>query len=538
MNRFLVHIIHIALLIIVLGFANCNNQDFPDDIRNFQKNHHNDIAFIEKLARSADSCTSKHSKNYAFFEKKSEIFFQKGLNNLRKNDLKTASDDLFNALDSEKNSIRLKGNATNDDLHYLGQIFESIGDIYNNVNSVKPASYFYDEALSQFEKASRHHEVIDMLLKIGDLYQKNHISNIALLNYETAEAKKNLTETQLNEILIKKGIALYDISDVETADSIHELISQKSLQSIEYNYFTSLHFYNRNEFEKSLPDLLYCFKYGSPSMKISTAELLADIYFRMGNRYEELQYAQYQAKVTSAEARLTPMKMEIEAAYDQYIEDVSGKNINRTGRLNMTGWILLIASIISLIGVASAYFISKNKNKKSHQVIRDIEKIIDDKEKIIDDKEKIINDISKKLEDASNNIPARSFDEDYKVFSETNIFKEIKSSLEGKTIMTKTVGDYPRLALSNVKLITLTKKFNECFPNLVHTLIEVHPALTTNDIRYIILGTMGFSCQEIAVLLQLTYSTANKRNKHIRSVLGTEEALEHYLPDYLRSLKY
>lgn len=530
MNRFLVHIIHIALLITVLGFANCNNQSIPDDMRDFQIKLQNNDVFIENLARLADSCTPRYSKNHAFFEKKSEIFFQKGQNNSRKNDFITASNDLFTALDAEKNSIRLKGNATNDDVHYLGQIFESIGDIYNNVNSVKPASYFYDEALSQFEKASRHHEVIDMLLKIGDLYYKNHISNIALLNYETAEAKKNLTETQLNEILIKKGIALYDISDVETADSIYELISQKSLQSIEYNYFTSLYFYNRNEFEKALPDLLYCFKYGSPSMKISTAELLADVYFRMGNRYEELQYAQYQARVTSAEARLTPMRMEIEAAYDQYIEDASRKD-NKTGRLNKIGWILLIASVILLIGVASAYFISKKKNRESHIVIQNIEKIIDDKEKII-------NDISKKLENAGNNIPTHSFDDDYKIFSETAIFKEIKNSLEGKTIMTKTVGDYPRLALSKVKLITLTKKFNECFPNLVHTLIEAHPELTTNDIKYIILGTMGFSCQEIAVLLQLAYTSTNKRNKHIRSVLGTEEALEHYLPNYLRSLKY
>ena len=530
MNKFLAHIVSIALLIIVLGFAGCNNRDIPYDMQNFQKNHYNDVVFIENLARLADSCTSKYSKNYAFFEKKSEIFFQKGMDNLRKNDFKTASDDLFTALDSEKNSIKLKGNATNDDLHYLGQIFESIGDIYNNVSSVKPASYFYDKALSQFEDASLHHEVIAMLLKIGDLYHNNHISNIALLNYETAEARKNLTEAQLNEILIKKGIALYDISDVKTADSIYELISQKSLQSIEYNYFTSLHFYNRNEFEKALPDLLYCFKYGSPDMKISTAELLADVYFRMGNRYEELQYAQYQARVTSAEARLTPMKMEVEAAYDKYIEDAS-RNNNKTGHLNKTGWISLTASLILLIGAVLTYFVSKKKNRESHRIIQDIEKTIDDKEKII-------NDISKKLKDVSNNIPARSFDDDYKVFSETVIFKEIKSSLEGKTIMTKTVGDYPRLALSNVKLITLTKKFNECFPNLVHSLIEVHPELTTNDIKYIILGTMGFSCQEIAVLLQLAYTSTNKRNKHIRSVLGTEEALEHYLPNYLRSIKY
>lgn len=531
MNEIILHIVRIALLINVFGFASCTNQNIPDDMHNFQKNFRNNDVFIEDLAHLADSCTPKYSKNYAFFEKKSEIFYQKGINNSKKNDFINASEDFFKALDAEKISIKLKETTTNDDFHYLGQILESIGDIYANVNSVKPASYFYDEALSQFENANRHHEVIDMLLKIGDIYQSNHISNIALLNYETAERHKNLTESQLDEILVRKGIALYDIGDMKSADSIYKLISQKSMQSIEYNYFTSIHLYNQNKFEEALTVMLYCFKYGSHNIKISTAELLADVYFRMGNRYEELQYAQYQAKITSAEARLTPMKMELEMAYDKYIENVSGKNNDKASNINKIRWILLIVTFLILIGVASAYYISKKKNKESHQVIQNIEKIIDDKEKII-------NDISKKLEDANSNIAARSFDDDFKVFAETNIFKDIKRTLEGKTIMTKTVGDYPRLALSNVKLITLTTKFNESFPNLVHTIVKAHPGLTSNDIRYIILATMGFSCQEIAVLLQLTYSSSNKRNKHIKSVLGTEEALEHYLHNYLRSIKY
>jgi len=529
MNEFLSYIIRIALLISVFCLASCNNQSIPDEMNNFQRNIRNNDELIENLAHIADSCTPKYSKNYAFLEKKSEIFYQKSINDSRKNDLKTASEDLFKALESEKKSIKLKEAATNDDYHYLGQILDAIGDIYANVNSIKTASYFYDEALLQFENANRHHEVIDMLLKIGDLYQNNHISNIALLNYETAEGHKNLTETQLNEILIRKGIALYDIGDIRSADSMYKLISQKSMQSIEYNYFTSIHLYNQNKFEEALPDLLYCFKYGSHNIKINAAELLADVYFRMGNRYEELQYAQYQAKITSAEARLTPMKMELEMAYDKYIEDVSGKNNDESS--NKIRWILLIVTFLILIVVASAYFISKKKNKESHKVIQNIEKIIDDKEKII-------NDISKQLEDANNDVVAHSFDDDYKAFTETNIFKDIKSSLEGKTIMTKTVGEYPRLALSNVKLITLTTKFNACFPNLTHTILTLHPELTATDLKFIILATMGFSSLEIAVLLQITYSSTNKRNKHIKLVLGTDEALEHYLPNYLRSIKY
>lgn len=523
MNKFISHIARIALLIIAFGFASCNNQSIPDDMQSFQKKFTKDDGYIENLAHLADSCTHKYSKNYAFFEKKSEIFYQKGQNNLRKNDFKTAAEDLFKALESEKKSIKFKESTTNDDFHYLGQIYESIGDIYNSVNSVKAASYFYDEALSQFENASRQHEVIDILLIIGDLYQNNHIPEIALLNYEIAEGRKNLTESQLNEILIKKGIALYDITDVETADSIYESIWKKSPQSIEYNYFTSIHLYNHDKFEEALPDLLYCFKYGSPNIKIKTAEMLADVYFRLGDRYEELQYAQYQARVTSSEARLTPIKMELEAAYDEYIENVSGRNGAESKHLNKVRLILLFVSLI-LIGVASAYLISKKKNKKSNQVIQD--------------KEKIINDISKKLEDANSNKPSRSFDDDYKVFAETSIFKDIKSSLEGKIIMTKTVGDYPRLALSKVKIINLTTKFNECFPNLTHILSEKHPELTPHDFRHIILSIMGHSNLEIAVLLQQTYSSASKRNKHIKDIFNTEEPLEHFLPNYLRSIKY
>lgn len=544
MNRILPHITRIALLFIVLCLTRCNKQNIPDDINNFHKNFQCSDDYIENLAYLADSCTPRYSKNYAFFEKKSEIFYQKGTNNIRNGGYLAAADAFFKALEAEKSSIRLKGDATNDDLHYLGQVFESIGDIYNKVNSVKQASYFYEQALTEFENASRQHEVIEMLLKIGDLYQNNHIPNIALLNYETAEGRKNLTETLLNNILVRKGIALYDISDTETADSIYGILSQKTLQNIEFKYFTACYFYHHNDFGDALPHLRYCFDNGNQSMRLNAAEKLADVNFRLGNRDDELTYAQFQAKATSAEARLTPVKMELETIGEKYIADIKQGNAKESSRLNKTQIILTTAVVLLLIGAAVAYKILKKKNEESSQAIDDIKKIINDKDKIISDKDKIINDISKKLEVSGSDGKSketdtpRSFDDDLRNFEETDIYKELKGSFDDITVMTKTVGDYPQLALSKTKIFTLTTKFNECFPNLTRTLTEIHPDLTSNDIRYIMLGTMGFSVLEIAVLLQLTYSSTVKRNKHIKSVLDTEEALEHFLPGYLRTVRY
>ncbi len=532
MNRISSHIICIALFITALGFSHCSSPTMPDDMQNFNKNIPKNDEYLENLTHFADSCTPKYAQNHAFFEKKSEIYCQKGLNNAEKHEFLTAANDFFKALEAEERAISIKGDATNDDFHCLGQIYESIGDLYSKANSVKAASFFYNNSLTQFENASRQHEVIDVLLKTGDLYQTSHISNIALLNYETAEGRKNLTETQINDILIRKGIALYDISDYKTADSIYGIISQKSLQSIEYHYFTAYHFYTTNNFKEALPHLKFCFDNGTQNMKLTVAEMLADVYFNLGDRNNEFIYAQFQAKATSSEARLTPLRLELETLYDKFTEENINKKQDETALLSNIQWVVLAVTLLILICVAVAYLILRKKNLESH-------KVIEDKVKIIDDKEKIISEITHKLEVTQQPAAtARSFDDDFKVFAETKIFKEIKNSLEGKTIMTKTVGDYPRLALSKAKIVTLTAKFNECFPNLIHTIIGLHPGLTPNDIRYIILAIMGFSSLETAVLLQLTYSSTNKRSNHIKSVFGTDEAIEHFLPNYLRSINY
>ena len=92
-------------------------------------------------------------------------------------------------------------------------------------------------------------------------------------------SKKNLTEEQYNTIQIKKGIALYDISDIEAADSLYRRISTKSPHSIDYHYFAACYFYYSNNFKKALPHLLKCFEEGNAKMKLDASEMLASIYF-------------------------------------------------------------------------------------------------------------------------------------------------------------------------------------------------------------------------------------------------------------------
>ncbi len=509
MKLFYRHIVFISLLITALCFTACNNKSIPTEIMDFKNNYENTDEQLDKLAKTADSCSKFYANDPIFLEKKSQIFFQKGRKDHKKSEYLEAAKAFIESYNAQKTLISLKKESDNDDVHYLGQILDNIGDVYADVNSLKPASYFYDQALIQFENASRQHEVIDMLLKIGDLYQHNHISNIALLNYETAEDKKNLTEDQYNLIQIKKGIALYDIFDVNSADSIYGRMWTKSPHLIEFQYFTGCHFYYNNKFDAALPYLLKCFEEGDAKIKVEAAEMLASIYFSLNQHDKELFYAQYQAKAQSAEARLTPVKMELESIYEQFVADNNPQKSDKSHSFNGLIWILIAVIIILIIGVIAFYQHTKRNALDQATATENVEPT-----------------------------PKRSYEEDYKLFVNSKIYNEIKESLEGKEILIKTVGDYPRLALTKVKLVTLTTTFNESFPNLTHSLLEAYPALTPADLRFIILSLMGFSNLEIAVLLKQTYSSANKRGNRIESILNTQQELNHFIPGFLSTFKY
>ncbi len=509
MKLFNRHIIHISLLLMALCFFACNKKSIPTEILDFKNTYENDGDYLAKISKLADSCSKNYANDPVFLEKKSQIYFQKGINEHKNNKYLEATNSFIEAYNIQKSLIYLKKESDNDDNHYLGQILEKIGDVYSDINSLKPSSYFYDQALNQFENASRQHEVIDILLKIGDLYQQNHISNVALLNYEIAEGKKNLTEEQVDLIQIKKGIALYDIFDIESADSIYRRISTKSLYFIEYHYFTACHFYYNNKFGDALPHLLKCFDEGNTKMKVDAAEMLASVYFSLNDHDKELYYAQYQAKAQSAEARLTPVKMELDSVYENFVNDNSPKSQEKSNGLRNLTLILIAIIVLLIIGIIILHKHIKNNKKET------------------------IIEVPVATEKAPH-----SFEEGYETFVNTKIYKEIKSSLEGKEILIKTVSDYPRLALTRNKLITLTTTFNEAFPNLTHSLSIAYPNLTPADFRFIILSFMGFSDLEIAVLLKQTYSSTNKRGNRLENIFNTQLEMNHFIPGFLSTFKY
>ena len=121
-------------------------------------------------------------------------------------------------------------------------------------------------------------------------------------------------------------------------------------------------------------------------------------------------------------------------------------------------------------------------------------------------------------------------------FSNSSISSKIKQSIEGKDIMIKSVGDYPKLKLKEMDYIELVQEANRCFPDFSSRVLKKYPDLNVSDLRHGCLALLGCNDAEIAVLEGISYSGSNRRSKKILSVLDSEESLENAMITCLKNL--
>ena len=105
--------------------------------------------------------------------------------------------------------------------------------------------------------------------------------------------------------------------------------------------------------------------------------------------------------------------------------------------------------------------------------------------------------------------------------------------VEGKDIMIKSVGFYPKLKLKEMDYIELVRETNRCFPDFSSRFLKDFPDLNVADVRHSCLVLLGLNDAEIAVLEGISYSGTNRRSKKILNVIGHGNTLEQALITYL-----
>ena len=531
MKKLFLNIALLLLTITTLNFHSCSDvtKSYCDEILNYSYSENDSLSGNEIVM--VNKCSEKYHKKPIFLQKAAQIYYINAINDYSEGAYIKSSNKLYHSLQNINLYFSKIDEIKTYDYEFRAEIYERLGDIYKDINSLKPATELYDKALSDYENSGNDEKVLNILLKLGKLYQYNHIPNIAMIYFEMAEEKENVPNNIYRKIIDNKIVTLYELNDYKNADSIFKNHFNIKIQDYDFHSaMGTIYFYERN-YEKALPHLLHCFENGNQQEKLVLSEKLAEAYFNLNDHENEMIYIQHQAKNNSLEIRKTPLKLELEKSFDTN-KNIISSNIEEKNNNNTFVIVILFILISAIVFI----IIFNIRNKKNYQEkIRNAEETINVNHETIQSKEKIINDISKKLVDLESKKVNESFEDACKRFYNSHIFIKIKSLFEGLTVLTKNVQDYSKLVLSNKDLTLLIRTFNSCFPNAISSIKKNYESITPSDIKFIILNFMNMNDAEIAVLLGLTYGAANKRSNKIKNIFNTNDDLNTFLTNHIKS---
>ena len=316
--------------------------------------------------------------------------------------------------------------------------------------------------------------------------------------------------------------ALARFQEAEQKESVGEGMIQLSL---------GVKLIELQQYDSAVPYLKRAFATGDRFARVDAASKLAEIYRDSGNTDEELYYTRYYVDNSMGETRLASRKMEIEYLYEDFNHPKNVETTNNEPQKSPMLWLLVLFLTVCFM----AYIIVRNRKRIRHieSKISTIE-LKHEQETAVKDQE--IEQIAQQLSDTREqleNTAKIDFDEAWKSFSESSIVRKIKQLVEGKDIMIKSVGVYPKLKLREMDYIELVRETNRCFPDFSSRFLKDFPDLNVADVRHSCLALLGLNDAEIAVLEGISYSGTNRRTKKILNVIGQGNNLEQALITYL-----
>lgn len=292
-------------------------------------------------------------------------------------------------------------------------------------------------------------------------------------------------------------------------------------------------FYELQQYDSAVPHLQRAFTSGDRFARVDAAVKLAEISRDRGQTDDELRYTRFYVENSMMESRMASRKMEIGYLYDEFNRP-KAETPKQSDGFSQT---LLVVLVLLVAVIALMTFIIIRNRKRISHIESKITTIEQKHEQETADKDLEIEQISQQLKETQGkleNIGDVVFDEAWKSFSTSPIAMKISGMVEGKDIMIKNVGVFPKLKLKEMDYIELVREANRCFPDFSMRLLKAYPDLTVTDFRHGCLALLGLNDAQIAVLEGISYSGSNRRTNKFISVLNLGDNLEQALLTYLR----
>lgn len=375
-----------------------------------------------------------------------------------------------------------------------------IGLTYTRLSEILYRYSLDDAALATCRKAFTHYE--------------SEADRAAMLRYEAA-----IYQSERN---YDKALAIFE--EAESLVSVGDNFIQAAIGG---------RYYELQQYDSAVPHLERAFATGDRFARVDAAVKLAEISRDCGQTDDELRYTRFYVENSMMESRMASRKMEIGYLYDEFNRP-KAETPKQSGGFNQTLLIVLVMLVVLI--VLMTFIIIRNRRRINH-IESKITSIEQKHEQETADKDLEIEQISQQLKETQGRLESIGdvvFEDAWRAFSTSAIALKITGMVEGKDIMIKNVGVFPKLKLKEMDYIELVREANRCFPDFSMRLLKAYPDLTVTDFRHGCLALLGLNDAQIAVLEGISYSGSNRRTNKFISVLNLGDNLEQALLTYLR----
>lgn len=375
-----------------------------------------------------------------------------------------------------------------------------IGLIYTRLSEILYRYSLDDAALATCRKAFTHYE--------------SESDRAAMLRYEAA-----IYQSERN---YDKALTVFE--EAETLVPVGDNFVQAAIGG---------RFYELQQYDSAVPHLQRAFASGDRFACVDAAVKLAEISRDRGLTDDELRYTRFYVENSMLESRMASRKMEIGYLYDEFNRP-KAETPKQSDGFSPTSLVVLVLLVVVI--ALMTFIIIRNRRRITH-IESKITFIEQKHEQETADKDLEIEQISQQLKETQGKLDSIGdvvFEDAWKAFSTSAIALKISGMVEGKDIMIKNVGVFPKLKLKEMDYIELVREANRCFPDFSMRLLKAYPDLTVTDFRHGCLALLGLNDVQIAVLEGISYSGSNRRTNKFISVLNLGDNLEQALLTYLR----
>ncbi|MBP9995345.1 MAG: hypothetical protein KBT67_10520, partial [bacterium] len=428
--------------------------------------------------------------------------------------------DIMEAAFPEIEKAAKKGMTNND---YEKAMF--VGLIYNRIGDLMFAEYYHEQAADNYKTAldyarrtGRNRSVAILLKKMGDSYNLGNMPDSAMYYYRDALNVGGEYERLKCEIKNTMALICHEKGLADTAYLLlrMNMLSTDSSTSIRTCYTMGCILFSDKNYDSAAFYLKPCFEHGNKFMRLSSAQMLAEIYGLAGSNDSAAFYNKFVSDNAIKEINRNVKTKSLIDLYDNHRTERHRQKVKH----QVLSYSLIAAFIVAALLVTIGVIHRRQKKRLAHDANWHLSVAngkLESARRKLSEQQDAIRTKDREIETMRRSTASQKTEERLRSFRASDICATVMSRINELDARGIKLTELKPLTIS--ELSELRRAADNCLDKFTGRITGKYPKLNIDDLNYLCLCLLGVPNRAMPMILGKSRSTVWDRAKKIATIM-------------------